>query len=176
MKERFHCRRGSTSPENTGFRAATMMCEPFHCSRGSTSPENTSFRAATTMKELFHCSRGSTSPENTGFRAATTMAEPFHCSRGRALPGNIATDFPDTVSFITVLLEVLPPSGHFGGCLGEVVLCPEVVPVVGLVNLLNILQELFERLLVAIVIEQPQEVPECCLLFQAFDQAQDDIV
>ena len=40
--------------------------------------------------------------------------------------------------FVSILLELLPFGRHFSGTMGKVVLCIEVVAVVGVIYLLNI--------------------------------------
>ena len=58
---------------------------------------------------------------------------------------------------VAVLSEPLPLGGHLGRRLHEVVLRPEIVGVVGRVNLLNVVQKAFERLSIAVLIEQGRE-------------------
>ena len=58
---------------------------------------------------------------------------------------------------VAVLHEPLPFGRHFGGSLHEVEFRPQVVRVVGGVNALHVLQEAFERLSVAVLIQQGGE-------------------
>ena len=55
---------------------------------------------------------------------------------------------------VSVLLEVLPAGGHFGRSFRVVVLRPEIVPVVGFIDGLNVVQEAFERLSLATLIQE----------------------
>ena len=69
------------------------------------------------------------------------------------------------VVLIAILSELLPLCSHGGRSLYEVVFCMQIVGVVGVVDLLNVIQKAFERLFITILIEHGRkslvELVEC---------------
>ena len=74
---------------------------------------------------------------------------------------------------VTVLHEALPLVGHLGRCLYEIVLGPQVVGVIGFVDSSNVAQKLFERLSIAILVEERRK---CLVQFVESLHAGEDVV
>ena len=70
-----------------------------------------------------------------------------------AIPGRPVLE----VVAVPVFCEPFPLGGHSRRSLHKVVLCPEVAPIIGFVNLPDIVQKAFERFSIAVLIQQGGE-------------------